>query len=63
MGSFEGCCSVCYELKWIRVTCEECGCCICEDCREDHIIDENCEECHYDLEEEEKREDDDVLLQ
>jgi hypothetical protein len=45
MGSSECYCNICDELKWIRINCNECGACICEDCRE-NMIDEMCEECY-----------------
>jgi hypothetical protein len=45
MGSFEARCAICDELKMIREQCEECGQPICDECRDDHMIDDLCEEC------------------
>ena len=49
MGSEECNCEICDEVKWIRLSCSECGKKICEDCRDDNcVVGELCEECHMD---------------
>ena len=47
MGSFDGECVMCQEIKSIRVECF-CGAYICEDCRDDHYnnIDDTCDNCN-----------------
>ena len=45
MGSEECNCEICEEMKWIRISCSECGKKICEDCRDDCVVGELCEEC------------------
>jgi hypothetical protein len=44
MGSFDGKCAICDEKKSIRFECN-CGTCICEDCRDDNLIDDMCYSC------------------
>lgn len=44
----ENCCRVCEETKLVRMSCEECGKAVCDDCRVD-LRGELCEECYLRL--------------